>query len=87
MVQMADEQNNQEQNISARDWNKTLATALKYSHIGFIIPASAVGGWLVGAWLDKRYGTDHWGIICILVFVAVGFYDLIRTVMRMSKEK
>ena len=86
MVHMADEQNNPEK-ISARDWNKTLAQALQYSHIGFVIPAGAVGGWLLGAWLDKRYGTSHWAILCILLGIVGGFYALIKTVMRMSKDK
>lgn len=68
------------------NWNKTLAQALKYSHIGFVIPAGAVGGWLVGAWLDRRYGTSWMTITCILIGIVAAFYDLIKTVMRMGKQ-
>jgi ATP synthase protein I len=80
-------QNDSEQKISSRDWNRTLAQALQYSHIGFVIPAGAVVGWLFGAWLDKHYGTSYWAITCILLGIVGGFYDLIKTVMRMSKDQ
>jgi F0F1-type ATP synthase assembly protein I len=83
---MADEPNNPEQKVSGREWNRTLAQALKYSHIGFVIPAGAVGGWLLGAWLDNHFGTTYWTITCILLGIVGGFYDLIKTVMRMSKN-
>ena len=83
---MEEPRSDTEQKNGGKEWNRTLAQALKYSHIGFVIPAGAVGGWLLGAWLDNHFGTKYWTITCILLGIVGGFYDLIKTVMRMSKD-
>ena len=63
-----------------------LQRGLKYTHIAFVIPASVIMGWIFGALLDRWLGTTWINLAGLGLGVVAGFYDLIRTVMRMSKE-
>ncbi|MEO8725619.1 MAG: AtpZ/AtpI family protein [Acidobacteriaceae bacterium] len=64
-----------------------LAALAKYSHLGFILPAAALVGWLVGLGLDRLFHT-HWIAYAGLAFgVFAGFYDLIRSAIRLGNEK
>jgi len=64
-----------------------LTKGLKYVHIGFVIPAATIAGWLLGAMLDRWLHTDWIYLAGLGLGVITGFYDLIRTVMQMSKEQ
>lgn len=59
----------------------------KYSHLAFVLPAAVFAGWLLGSWLDRHFGKDYLYLAGIALGVIAGFYELIRSVMRMSKEK
>lgn len=64
-----------------------LVSFAKYSHLGFILPAAALVGWLIGLGLDRLFHT-HWINYAGLAFgVFAGFYDLIRSAIRMGNEK
>jgi F0F1-type ATP synthase assembly protein I len=63
-----------------------LQRGLKYTHIAFVIPGSVIMGWIFGALLDRWLGTTWINLAGLGLGVVAGFYDLIRTVMRMSKE-
>ena len=69
------------------DEPNALAKGLKYVHIGFVIPASVIVGWLLGAGLDRWLGTNWIYLAGLILGIIAGFYDLIRTVIRMSKEQ
>jgi F0F1-type ATP synthase assembly protein I len=58
----------------------------RYSHMGFILPASVVVGLLIGGWLDRRFHTSWITVVGLLVGCAAGFTELIRTIIRASKE-
>jgi ATP synthase protein I len=58
----------------------------RYSHLGLVLPASTVVGLLIGAALDRWLGTK-WITLAGLLFGAIaGFVELIRAILRASKE-
>jgi F0F1-type ATP synthase assembly protein I len=64
-----------------------LVSAAKYSEIGFIIPAAVFLGYALG-WLLDRWLDTHWIYIAGVIFGAVvGFVQMIRTVMALSRDK
>lgn len=59
-----------------------------YGTIGIDIASGTFIGFAVGKYLDGRYGTSPvWFSICFLVGTAIGFYGVIRLVMREAKRK
>jgi F0F1-type ATP synthase assembly protein I len=67
---------------------KSMSTAdiVRYSEIGFIIPASVIVGLIAGKLLDKWLGTT-WVYIAGVIFGAVvGFIQLIRMVLAAEKK-
>jgi len=59
--------------------------AARYSQLAFIFPAALVVGWLVGAALDRWLHTTWLYLAGILLGIAAGFVELIRTAMRDTK--
>ena len=57
----------------------------RYSQLAFVLPTALVVGWLLGAALDHWLHTTWIYLAGILLGIAAGFVDLIRTVMRDSK--
>ena len=57
----------------------------RYSQIAFALPAAVVVGWLVGAALDRWLHTSWLYLAGILLGIAAGFVELIRTAMRDCK--
>jgi F0F1-type ATP synthase assembly protein I len=58
----------------------------KYSHLAFVLPASIVVGIVIGGALDRWLGT-HWITLAgLLLGCVAGFFELIRTIVRASKE-
>ncbi len=58
----------------------------RYSHMGFVLPASVVVGLLIGGWLDRRLHTSWITLVGLLVGCAAGFTELIREIIRAGKE-
>ncbi|MGA7905764.1 MAG: AtpZ/AtpI family protein [Candidatus Sulfotelmatobacter sp.] len=54
----------------------------RYSQLAFVFPAALVAGWLVGALLDRWLHTTWLYMAGILLGIAAGFIELIRTVLR-----
>jgi len=54
----------------------------EYSQLAFLLPACTVVGWLVGAGLDRWLHTTWLYIVGLLLGIAAGFVELIRTVMK-----
>ena len=59
----------------------------RYSQLAFILPAALVVGWLVGAALDRWLHTTWIYLAGVLLGIAAGFTELIRTVLRDSDSK
>jgi F0F1-type ATP synthase assembly protein I len=59
--------------------------AARYSQLAFVFPAALVVGWLVGAGLDRWLHTTWLYLAGILLGIAAGFFELIRTVLRDTK--
>jgi F0F1-type ATP synthase assembly protein I len=57
----------------------------RYSQLAFVLPAALVVGWLIGAALDKWLHTSWLYLAGILLGIAAGFIELIRTVLRDTK--
>jgi F0F1-type ATP synthase assembly protein I len=57
----------------------------RYSQLAFVLPAATVVGWLIGYALDKWLHTTWLYLVGLLLGIAAGFVELIRTVT--SSEK
>jgi F0F1-type ATP synthase assembly protein I len=57
----------------------------RYSQLAFVFPAALVVGWVVGTLLDRWLHTTWLYLAGILLGIAAGFIELIRTVMRDSE--
>jgi F0F1-type ATP synthase assembly protein I len=69
------------------DEQKFIASAARYSEIGFIIPAAVILGFFLGKLLDFWLHT-HWLYLAGLIFGAVvGFVQMIRMATASMKEK
>ncbi len=53
----------------------------RYSQLAFILPAATAAGWLIGAGLDKWLHTTWFYLAGLLLGIAAGFVELIRTAM------
>jgi F0F1-type ATP synthase assembly protein I len=59
--------------------------AAQYSQLAFIFPAALVVGWLIGTALDRWLHTTWLYLAGILLGIAAGFIELIRSVLRDTK--
>jgi ATP synthase protein I len=59
--------------------------AARYSQLAVIFPAALVVGWLIGTALDRRLHTTWLYLAGILLGIAAGFIELIRSVLRDTK--
>ncbi len=57
----------------------------RYSQLAFVFPAALVVGWLAGTALDRWLHTTWLYLAGILLGIAAGFIELIRTAMRDTK--
>ena len=58
----------------------------EYSQLAFVLPACTVVGWLIGAALDRWLHMTWLYIAGLLLGIAAGFVELIRTVMKSEKK-
>ena len=58
----------------------------KYSQLAFILPAATVAGWLIGAALDHWLHTTWLYLVGLILGIAAGFVELIRTVSSSESE-
>ncbi len=64
-----------------------LVTLVKYSEIGFMLPAAVLLGYLLGSVVD-HYLHSKGGVIAGVIFgVIVGFVSMIRMALRSEDEK
>jgi len=52
---------------------------------GMELTASVVGGTLLGYWVDRRFGTEHWGLLIGAgIGIVGGLYNLVRRAVHES---
>jgi len=67
--------------------NKPLtARAAEYMSMALILPTSTFVGYLIGHWLDLKLGTRYLSILFLILGSVGGFIELIRQIMRDSKD-
>jgi ATP synthase protein I len=57
----------------------------RYSQLAFMLPAATVAGWLIGSALDRWLHTAWMSVVGLLLGIAAGMIELIRTVLRDTK--
>jgi F0F1-type ATP synthase assembly protein I len=60
--------------------------AAQYSSLAFLMPAASFAGYLVGYWLDGRFGTTWLRILFLILGTAGGFIEMIRQITRDSSD-
>jgi F0F1-type ATP synthase assembly protein I len=58
----------------------------RYSQMALLLPASAVAGLIVGAALDRWLKTNWITVAGLLLGCVAGFVELIREIIRSTKE-
>ena len=58
----------------------------QYSQLAFILPACTVVGWLIGLGLDRWLRTTWLYLVGLLLGIAAGFVELVRTTMKSEKK-
>ncbi len=58
-----------------------LSQIAKYSELAFVMPAATVAGWLIGLGLDHWLHTNWLYLAGLILGIAAGFVQLIRTVI------
>lgn len=59
----------------------------RYSQLAFVLPAAVAMGWLLGASLDHWLHTRWLYLAGLLLGIAAGFVELIRSVLRGSANE
>jgi F0F1-type ATP synthase assembly protein I len=58
----------------------------EYTSLAFLLPVSALIGYVLGYMLDKEFDTTWMYIPCLILGIAAGFVQLVRQLMRDSKD-
>ncbi|MGH9556526.1 MAG: AtpZ/AtpI family protein [Terriglobales bacterium] len=58
----------------------------RYSQLAFVLPSATVVGWLVGTALDRWLGTKWIFLVGLILGIAAGFIELVRTVTSSENE-
>jgi len=61
-------------------------TLARYSQLAFVLPAATVTGWIIGALLDRWLHTSWIYLAGLLLGIAAGFVELVRTTLKGEKE-
>ncbi|MGA1999055.1 MAG: AtpZ/AtpI family protein [Terriglobales bacterium] len=71
-----------------RSGNKNFfVTLARYSQLAFVLPACTVVGWLIGVALDHWLHTTWIYLVGLLLGIAAGFVELVRTVMSAESKQ
>jgi len=57
----------------------------RYSQLAFMLPAATAAGWIVGSLFDRWLHTTWINLLGLLLGIAAGFIELIRTALRDTK--
>jgi len=70
---------------NSRDKENFWVQFARYSQLAVILPAATAAGWLIGLGLDKWLHTTWLYLVGLLLGIAAGFIELIRTAISDSK--
>jgi F0F1-type ATP synthase assembly protein I len=56
----------------------------RYSGLAFILPVSAVVGYIIGYLLDKAFGTHFLYLVFLVLGIVAGFVQLLREAQKIS---
>lgn len=71
--------------MAGRD-KSAVQKAAEYSSLALVLPVSTFTGYLIGYWLDGRFGTTWLRILLLILGTIGGFIQLIRQIMRDSRD-
>ncbi len=63
-----------------------MAMVSEYSALAFLLPTSTFVGYAIGYLLDKAFGTHFLYLVFLLIGIASGFVQLIRQLMRDTRD-
>ena len=66
---------------------KPAVSYAEYSGLALLLPVSTVVGYLIGTLLDRVFHTNFLYIVFLILGSAAGFVQLIRQVMRDSRDE
>ncbi|HVT95632.1 MAG TPA: AtpZ/AtpI family protein [Bryobacteraceae bacterium] len=69
-----------------KDDNNPLQAFGRYAYLAFLLPMSTFVGYGIGYLLDKAFHTNFLYIVFLILGIAAGFIDLIRTISRESGQ-
>ncbi len=69
------------------DERKTLLQVSRFIELGVLLPACTFIGWLIGAGLDKWLHTSWLYLVGLILGIAAGFVQLVRTVIAAEKKE
>ncbi len=58
----------------------------EYTTLAFMLPLATFIGYAIGYLLDKAFGTHFWYIVFLLLGIAAGFVQLIRQLLRDTRD-
>jgi F0F1-type ATP synthase assembly protein I len=55
--------------------------------VGLELAAAVAGFTLAGAWIDRRYGSQPWGVVIgVILGMVGGLYNLVKQSLQASRE-
>ena len=72
-------------NQSSQEKKSAWVQVGRYSQLALMLPAGTVAGWLLGSAMDRWLHTSWINVVGLLLGIAAGMIELIRTVLRDTK--
>jgi len=66
---------------------KPAASFAEYSALALLLPASTFAGYVIGYWLDGLFHTHFLYLVMLILGSIGGFVELIRQVMRDTRDE
>jgi hypothetical protein len=63
-----------------------LFQALKYMHLAFILPCSAIAGWILGGFVDSWLETTWVNRAGAVFGIGVGIFEVVRILVKIKRE-
>jgi F0F1-type ATP synthase assembly protein I len=63
-----------------------MAQVAEYTSLAFLLPVTAVVGYIIGYLLDKAFATHFLYIVFLLLGIAAGFVQLVRVLLRDTRN-
>jgi len=63
-----------------------MAMVSEYTALAFLLPTSTFVGYIIGYLLDKTFHTHFLYLVFLLIGIAAGFVQLIRQLMRDTRD-